>query len=125
MIVGTTGSSIRLPLERFCTGLKSGTHSAIARSMRKWDNVSGKRNKRGIRVVVWKAKARMKDDLSKARVVEFEGTGTYKECFGSRPARSEAIVATAGGQPVPGNRCRTAVKEIIRISSELYLSATR
>lgn len=67
----------------------------------------------------------MKDDLSKARVVEFEGTGTYEEWFGSGGANFKAAVAQAERKPAPGSNGKRVVEEIIRVSYDLYISNER
>lgn len=87
--------------------------------------MSGKTKQRGVRVVVWKAKARMKDDVSTTRVVEFEGTGTYEECFGNSGANFKAAMAAADGQPASGKDSKRTVEELIRVSYELYLSKAK
>jgi len=64
----------------------------------------------------------MKDDLSRARIVEFEGTGSYEACFGNGGANFKAAVAKAERESAPGLNGKRVVDEIIRVSVELYIS---
>lgn len=83
--------------------------------------MSGKKNKRGIQIVAWKAKARMKNELSKAQIDEFHRLDPGED-DGTTDARTrEDPRAPTGIKQLTNWNTLQSAEEVVRVSREFYL----
>jgi hypothetical protein len=87
--------------------------------------MSGKKNKRGIQIVLWKAKERMRDDLSKAQIKEFRRADPGEEDGATDARGCDEPSASVDIEQLANWSTHQSAQEVVRVSKEFYFRDLR